>query len=285
MHRSIQFVSPIAMLVAVGIAGDLRSQVHIPVHVNERQRSPKLPEDVILLLDKHDQAVEKTRSTLAEQNRNAESQCKTALASAAERHQRAGEYQQMKLVEEQAEALDREVEGLSVAEQRVVDTLRSKKKDLDERAQADLDAEREQTLRQLRRAQSRETSAMHREEADAIQVHIDELDAEAKRIEAERLRARCRKTLIGTWAVTVKSYTGVWSFTDDGRVTATATTMDGKSISGNEGTWELRDDDVFVQWSSKPQHWETFHFPIEPKETIGDSHLGDGALRAVKRKA
>ena len=86
-------------------------------------------------------------------------------------------------------------------------------------------------------------------------------------------RASDTRILLGRWQVSVMDYRGIWTFRQDGVVL---------SSTSSPGRWSIEGEIVHITWS--PKFWESFHRPLDPLHTTGDSWKGPDKLIAVKVK-
>jgi len=102
-------------------------------------------------------------------------------------------------------------------------------------------------------------------------IKIKEISGAAE--ESPSATTEVKEALLGKWRVSVGSYVATWEFHEDGTVTATEGTR--------EGRWTEGDSQILIKWNDT--QWESFRLPLADPAR-GDSWQGEGKLSATKIK-
>lgn len=246
-----------------------------------------MPPQAVKILTDHNAAVSAVTSKASEDLNKEAKRTQDQLAKEAESEQKKGNLANTVAIRKQQADLASEVTGLTKQATAIMDSYREAKAKLMERAQDGLTKEQKKTLKLLDAAQSDETKKSNVAGALAIKAKIDEMTAVIAEVTAAQQRLAAQRNIVGSWNVMVQGddgrYKGVWTFTADGRVLETRQTWDGEPLADKEASYQILENRVLITLPD-PAHWNAFHFPIDPKRTIGDSWKGKGRLTAVKAK-
>lgn len=259
------------------VADELRAKVPVP---------GDMPAQAVKILNEHNIAVSAVTSKASDDLAKESKRTQDLLAKEAESEQKKGNLASTVAIKQQMAELDQDIPGISKQATSLVGAYRDAKAKLIDRAQAGITKEQKKSLKSLETAQSDETKKGNVAGALAIKTKIDEMTAVIAEVTAAQQRAAAQKNIIGSWNVTIQGddgrYKAVWTFTTDGRVVETQQTWDNEPLADKEATYRLEDTRVFITLP-EPAHWNAFHFPIDPKRTVGDSWKGKGRLMATKR--